>query len=295
MTTRPQALRLADEIDPLIRYSLDNLTCSAAATELRRLHNEILVYHDDRLKLSNEVDQLKAALAAPVQEPVNWSVYNSGAEVASGLTFSEAWDYLTPERLARQWCAVCVVDQSNMPATLSPAVEELCDDAIDAIEQALATPVQEPMALEEYDAGVLNDYGGGNVEWWQDYIRAELGRAYEHYQSQMATPPATPVQEPDWSHPKIQALIGADARNRITIDLIWRILENPNGEYTASDMEYWDAIHDAVQAAAQRQWVGLTDEELDQAWQSLDYTVSWAQHRIDIARAIEAKLREKNQ
>jgi len=55
--------------------------------------------------------------AAPVQEPVNWSVYNSGAEVASGLTFSEAWDYLTPERLARQWCAVCVVDQSNMPAT----------------------------------------------------------------------------------------------------------------------------------------------------------------------------------
>jgi len=61
MTTRPKALRLADEIDPLTRYSLDNLTCSAAAAELRRLHNEILVYHDDRLKLSNEVDRLKAA------------------------------------------------------------------------------------------------------------------------------------------------------------------------------------------------------------------------------------------
>ena len=47
---------------------------------------------------------------------------------------------------------------------------------------------QEPVALEEYDAGLLNDFGGGNVEWWQDYIRAELGRAYEHYQSQMAAP-----------------------------------------------------------------------------------------------------------
>jgi len=77
MTTRPTALRLADEIDPLIRYSLDNLTCSAAATELRRLHNEILVYHDDRLKLSNEVDQLRAALGLiaslerkPADEPV---------------------------------------------------------------------------------------------------------------------------------------------------------------------------------------------------------------------------------
>ena len=39
--------------------------------------------------------------------------------------------------------------------------------------------------LTEYDAGLLNDYGGGNVDWWQDYIRAELGRAYEYYQSQL--------------------------------------------------------------------------------------------------------------
>jgi hypothetical protein len=63
---------------------------------------------------------------------------------------------------------------------------------------AQPAPVQEPVALEEYYAGLLNDYGGGNVEWWQDYIRAELGRAYEHYQSQITTPPAqpAPVQEP---------------------------------------------------------------------------------------------------
>jgi hypothetical protein len=67
---------------------------------------------------------------------------------------------------------------------------------ITAIKQALVAqpaPVQEPVALEEYDAGLLNDYGGGNVEWWQDYIRAELGRAYEHYQSQITTPPAQPA------------------------------------------------------------------------------------------------------
>ncbi len=74
-------------------------------------------------------------------------------------------------------------------------------EAITACQQALTAqpaPVQEPVALEEYDAGLLNDYGGGNVEWWQDYIRAELGRAYEHYQSQIAAPPAqpAPVQEP---------------------------------------------------------------------------------------------------
>ena len=40
--------------------------------------------------------------------------------------------------------------------------------------------------LEPYDAGLLNDFGGGNVEWWQDYIRAELGRAHDFYQSQIA-------------------------------------------------------------------------------------------------------------
>ena len=55
--------------------------------------------------------------------------------------------------------------------------------------QAPPQPEQEPVALEEYDAGLLNDFGGGNVEWWWDYIRAELGRAYKHYQSQITTPP----------------------------------------------------------------------------------------------------------
>jgi len=44
----------------------------------------------------------------------------------------------------------------------------------------------------------------------------------------------------------------------------------------------------------QRIWVGLTDEEIDKAWRSVDYTVPWEQHRIDIAQALEAKLKEKN-
>ena len=47
-------------------------------------------------------------------------------------------------------------------------------------------------------------------------------------------------------------------------------------------------------APPKREWVGLTDEEIDTAWRSVDYTVSYEQFRIDIARAIEAKLKEKN-
>lgn len=38
MTKQPEALRLADRLDPLTRKYLDNLTCSIASVELRRLH-----------------------------------------------------------------------------------------------------------------------------------------------------------------------------------------------------------------------------------------------------------------
>ena len=44
----------------------------------------------------------------------------------------------------------------------------------------------------------------------------------------------------------------------------------------------------------QRTWIGLTDEEIDIAWRSVDYTVPYSQFRIDVAQAIEAKLKEKN-
>ncbi len=38
MTKQPEALRLADRLDPRTRKDLDNLTCSIASIELRRLH-----------------------------------------------------------------------------------------------------------------------------------------------------------------------------------------------------------------------------------------------------------------
>ena len=44
----------------------------------------------------------------------------------------------------------------------------------------------------------------------------------------------------------------------------------------------------------QPDWIGLTDEEIDVVWRSVDYTVPYAQFRIDVARAIEAKLKQKN-
>jgi hypothetical protein len=51
----------------------------------------------------------------------------------------------------------------------------------------------EGVDLDRYDAGLLNDYGGGNVDWWWDYIRAELERAHDHYQAQADAAPKAPT------------------------------------------------------------------------------------------------------
>ena len=68
------------------------------------------------------------------------------------------------------------------------AVIELLQEAADEID-ALQARTQVQGELDPYDAGLLNDFGGGNVEWWQDYIRAELGHAHDFYQSQIAATP----------------------------------------------------------------------------------------------------------
>lgn len=44
-----------------------------------------------------------------------------------------------------------------------------------------AAGVQDAESIPDYDAGLLNDFGGGNVDWWLDYIRSEIGRANDHW------------------------------------------------------------------------------------------------------------------
>jgi len=34
---------------------------------------------------------------------------------------------------------------------------------------------------DDYDSGLLNDFGGGDVVWWQNYIRTEIQRCNEHW------------------------------------------------------------------------------------------------------------------
>jgi hypothetical protein len=68
---------------------------------------------EDFAKAIEQAVRAKLGVAMPMP-PEDWSVFNAGAEVASGLTWAEAWDYMTPSRIERGWTAVCVADKSNI-------------------------------------------------------------------------------------------------------------------------------------------------------------------------------------
>jgi hypothetical protein len=113
------------------------------------------------------------------------------------------------------------------------------------------TPTQQKameMALEYLEAVAL----GAKVDAIRKALRAAL--AEQAGSEDKDVPEArfgnmAPLSdEPNWRHPKIQGLIGSEARLRIQIDLIWRILEDPNQEFGPSDMEYWDTLHDKLKS-----------------------------------------------
>jgi len=177
--------------------------------------------------------------------------------------------------------------------------------------------VQEPVAweLEEYDAGLLSNYGGGNVEWWQDYIRVELSRAYDHYQSQTITPslPAPPVQWPvacrfchsekgcwawqcyhcgeidDVQQPAAQPVQEPVAWTTMPEADDWDFVsgsKDPTGKLEGK----WFPLYTAP-PAVERPWVGLTPEEvLDLFDVNNVYGSKW----IEFARTVEVKLKERN-
>lgn len=52
--------------------------------------------------------------------------------------------------------------------------------------------------------------------------------------------------EPDMRHPKIQALIGGKARREIELRLVEQLLDDPDCDLSAMDMEYWHGLHDKL-------------------------------------------------
>lgn len=123
------------------------------------------------------------------------------------------------------------------------------------IARAVEAAVLEKLAQQEPVAWILRSGKARWVELDDPAAASALPKGttsiplYAHPAPQQADRQRVP-DEFDYKHPKAQALIGADARHRIIIDLVWRILEDPRREFTASDMEYWDTLHDKVQEVA---------------------------------------------
>ena len=84
--------------------------------------------------------------------------------------------------------------------------------------------------------------------------------------------------EPDMRHPKIQALIGGKARREIELRLVEQLLDDPDCDLSAMDMEYWHGLHDKLrekltaataQPAPARVPEPLTEEQMRAAFAKL--------------------------
>jgi hypothetical protein len=96
--------------------------------------------------------------------------------------------------------------------------------------------------LDRYDAGLFGDGGGGNVEWWWDYLRAELDRAHDFYSDQFAA-----LRAPS-------PLMGEEVVERLKI-AFEASLTNANAR-----MKYLD--HDSMDEIIEAAWVGFEEPAL---------------------------------
>lgn len=96
--------------------------------------------------------------------------------------------------------------------------------------------MQRALEALEWNLPVIEDYGD----------HEQLNRQHQAITA-LRERLAQPEPDWDWRHPKAQSLIGAKARLEIKLRLIEQLLEDPNFETTAFDMEYWEPLHDKLQ------------------------------------------------
>jgi hypothetical protein len=149
------------------------------------------------------------------------------------------------------------------------------DKAITTIKQALAAPVQEPVAqawAEGYRAGIADERTSeANIGIAGMGMKVEPARN-NPYRTTTPRPQPAPVQEP-------VAWINAEKR---TFEWNGPVLWNTPTVAVLNKIPLY-----TTPPTAQRQWVGLTDEEANELWESIDS--DW-----ELMKRTEAKLREKN-
>jgi hypothetical protein len=199
------------------------------------------------------------------------------------------------------------VDMTN-GAEVGEAAELMCE-AIAAIKQALAAPVQEMTNIERHEQNVQKFLGAQPAPVQEpDYKVTVVDDQH---------PNGVPLEQ--WGRPAPDLQAELDATNR-QVEILSDALAKSRREVAAlkavqepvAVMELyasgWDLIESvdldwlqtlpfgtklyATPPAAQRQWVGLTDEEIQTAWDSVMDGAVFT--RKEVYKAIEAKLKEMN-
>jgi len=90
----------------------------------------------------------------------------------------------------------------------------------------------------DYDSGLLSDWGGGNVAWWQDYIRAEVGRCNDYWRSR--------IEEQELQKQAIQDACNAlEVSGRAVADIMHRKGEQDDPLLSERLSELWQACNRA--------------------------------------------------
>jgi len=61
--------------------------------------------------------------------------------------------------------------------------------------------------IDDYAPGLLNDYGGGNVMWWQDYIREEISNCNDYWRTELESVEQRHLEDVDCLIEIVQELI----------------------------------------------------------------------------------------
>jgi len=264
---------------------------------------------------------LEQALAAPVQEPVAWGKLTN--EMVQAAT--DEYDEWAADNKGTTECIRAMLVKALKATPLAAPVHQTCNCRwdgevqvqqctlhqahVDAIHEwaerakaaqaklaAQPAPVQEPVARVCFE--------GDEVMWIDEPL--ESGTLL------YTTPPAAPAQEfvcstglCHYRKPQQEPVAWADmeVRNR-DVGLSWTPGQfhivplyttppaSPVQEPDHSDeltIAYMSGVHRGKELAAQRQWVGLSDECVKEIREQCDSIVT-----LHAIKAIEAKLKEKN-
>ena len=141
------------------------------------------------------------------------------------------------------------------------ALDALADEAEASIKEMIDAglgqlPKQEPVAWQAVGGSI---WGHKTSEDDRPlYTEGNWNEGYKHglWQGQNCAKPTTIAEwwaekqtasgEPDMKHPKIQALIGGKARREIELQIVEQLLDDPDCDLSAMDMEYWHGLHDKL-------------------------------------------------